>query len=307
MARLARHGRPQANRAALHRHRVRVPAARRRRGARDAHPAGAAECDRAHARAVRLAVHDARRHDDLPVRAARAVRLCELPVAADARLARHGIPEAERVFLLGVPVRRPVPVCELSARRGAGRRLVQLRAAHVARLQRRREHRHLRARHDPARHLDDRRRRQLRRHAAAHARARDVDRPPADHRLGHAHRIGREPRRGAVREPRVPAAVARPQCRHALLRRRERRAAAVVAAPVLDVRAPVGLRGRAARDGDRVGRAADLLPAAARRIRSRRGIDGRDDADRLRGVGPPHVRDRHRAARASRSSARRAC
>ena len=79
LARLARHGRPQAHRAALHRHRVRVPAARRRRGARDAHPARAAERDPADARAIRRAVHDARRHDDLPVRAARAVRFRELP------------------------------------------------------------------------------------------------------------------------------------------------------------------------------------------------------------------------------------
>ena len=40
-----------------------------------------------------------------------------------------------------------------------------------------------------------------------HARARDVDRPAADHRVGHADGIGREPRRGAaVGQPRVPAA-----------------------------------------------------------------------------------------------------
>ena len=76
--------------------------------------------------------------------------------------------------------------------------------------------------------------------------------------VGHADGIGREPRRGAVGQPRVPAAVARPQCGHAFLRRRARRPAAAVATPVLDVRAPVGLRGGAARDGDRVRRVAGL-------------------------------------------------
>ena len=72
------------------------------------------------------------------------------------------------------------------------------------------EHRRLCARHGAARHLDDSRLGELRRHAVAHARAGHVDRPLADARVGHADRVGRQPVGGAVGEPRVLPVVARP-------------------------------------------------------------------------------------------------
>ena len=53
---------------------------------------------------------------------------CNYPLAAAARLARHGVPAPERALLLGLPGRRHLPLRELPARRGARRRLVQLRA-----------------------------------------------------------------------------------------------------------------------------------------------------------------------------------
>ena len=51
--------------------------------------------------------------DDLPLRHADALRLRELPRAADDRRARHGVSAAERVRLLGVPRRGPVHVLGL--------------------------------------------------------------------------------------------------------------------------------------------------------------------------------------------------
>ena len=67
--------------------------------------------------------------------------------------------------------------------------------------------------------------------------------------LGHADRLGRQPSRRAGGQPRLLPAVAGPPVRHAFLRRRRRRPAAALAAPVLDVRPSVGLRHRAAGDG----------------------------------------------------------
>ena len=64
------------------------------------------ERDAADAGTVQPAVHHARRDDDLPVRAADAVGLLQLPLAAAARLARHGVPAPERAVVLGLPVRR---------------------------------------------------------------------------------------------------------------------------------------------------------------------------------------------------------
>ena len=46
------------------------------------------------------------------------------------------------------------------------------------------------------------------------------------------------------------------------------RQAAALAAPVLDVRPPVGVRDRAAGDGDRLRRSADVLPASAGGLRA---------------------------------------
>ena len=146
--------------------------------------------------------------------------------------------------------------------------------------------------HDLPGHLDLRRRRQLHRHLPAHARARHVGEPRADPDLGHAHGVGREHHRRARGQPGVLPAVDGSPVRHAFLRRVGRRPAAAVAAFVLDVRPPVGLCRRAAGDGDRVGRIADVLPPAAGRLRPGRALHGRDDDARLRGLGAPHVRNR---------------
>ena len=64
------------------------------------------------------------------------VRLRQLPRAADDRRPRPGLPAAERLRLLDLPVRRAAPALQLHRRRralrrglGAGGRLVRLRAA----------------------------------------------------------------------------------------------------------------------------------------------------------------------------------
>ena len=75
----------KTHRSALHRDGVRFPADGRRRGARHAAPACAAERYAADARTIQPAVHDARRDDDFPVRAAGALGIFELPVATHPR------------------------------------------------------------------------------------------------------------------------------------------------------------------------------------------------------------------------------
>ncbi len=154
------------------------------------------------------------------------------------------------------------------------------------------EHGFLFARDDLSRHLDDGRGGQFHRHAAAHARAGHVDQPPADPGLGHAHRLGREHPGGARGQPGVLPAVDGPAVRHAFLRRVAGRAAAALAAPVLDVRPSLGVRDRAAGDGDGLRRAAGVLPPPAGRLYAGRALDGRHDDPRLRRLGAPHVRDR---------------
>ena len=71
-----------------------------------------------------------------------------------------------------------------------------------------------------------------------------------------------------------------------------RRPAAAVAAPVLDVRPPLGLRHRAAGDGHGLGRPADLLPPAAGRLHAGGARHRGDHGPRLRRLGAPHVRHR---------------
>ena len=173
----------------------------------------------ADAGSLRPALHHARRDDDLPLRRARPVGLLQLPVAAAARRARHGVPAPERALLLDLPGRRPLPLRRLRRRPRARRRLVQLRPLRRQGLQSRRQHRHLRARPDPAGHLDHRRRGQLRRHLPAAARARHVGQPRADPDLGHADRLGRQPAGGAGGQPGLLPAVDGPPVRHPLLRR----------------------------------------------------------------------------------------
>ena len=114
--------------------------------------------------------------------------------------------------------------------------------------------------------------------------------------LGHADRVGRQPVRRAGGQPGLLHALDGPPLRHAFLRRRPAAASRCLAAPVLDVRPPVGLRHRAAGDGHRLRRAADLLPPPAGRLHGGRPGDRDDDGARLRRLGAPHVRDRPAAA-----------
>ena len=124
---LAGHSRPQDDRQALHHDLVPVPVPWRQRGAGHAPAARPARRDPADARAVQRAVLDARADDDLPLRAAGAVGLLDLPVPAAGRCAGHGVPAPERLLVLGFPVLRPVDLRQLSGRGRAERWLVQLR------------------------------------------------------------------------------------------------------------------------------------------------------------------------------------
>ena len=66
----------------------------------------------ADARAIRRALHHARRDDDLSLRRSDAVRFQQLSLAAAARRARHGVPAAQRVLLLGLSL---LPGCFIYA------------------------------------------------------------------------------------------------------------------------------------------------------------------------------------------------
>ncbi len=146
--------------------------------------------------------------------------------------------------------------------------------------------------HGVPRHLDHRRRGELHRDRAAHARPGHVDQSPADSHLGHAHRQRRQSHRGAGGQPRFPHAVDGPPVRHAFLRSRRRRPAAAVAASVLDLRPSLGLRHRAAGHGHGVRRPAGVLPPPAGRIFVGGPVDGRHHDPGLRRVGASHVRHR---------------
>ena len=73
-------------------------------------------------------LHDARHHHDLPVRHADVGGVLQLPDPADDRRPRRGVPAAERLQLLGLPVRRPVHLHELVPGGRPQRRVVRLRA-----------------------------------------------------------------------------------------------------------------------------------------------------------------------------------
>ncbi len=74
------------------------------------------------------AVHDARHHDDLPVRRADDGGARQLLRAADDRRARHGLPAPERALLLAA-ARRRSRVLRLDLLEPAGSGLDELRAA----------------------------------------------------------------------------------------------------------------------------------------------------------------------------------
>ena len=134
------------------------------------------------------------------VRVADSVWLLELLVAAAPRQPRHGLSTAQCPLLLGLSGGGHSPVCRISHGQRPERRLVQLRPVRGTRLQPGVEPGLLFARHDPARHLDHRRRGEFHRDRISHAGAGDVHQPGADHDLGHADCECRKPHRGAGRE-----------------------------------------------------------------------------------------------------------
>ena len=116
--------------------------------------------------------------------------------------------------------------------------------------------------------------------------------------MGHADDLLRHSLFRARREPRLFLSMDGSPVSDAFLRSGRTRATAAVAAPVLDLRASMGLCRRAARHGNRLGRAADLLPPSARRVHDRRAGDGRHHGDGFRRVAASHVRNRHPLSRA---------
>ncbi len=99
-------------------------------------------------------------------------RVLQLPDPAADRGARRGVPAAERLQLLGVPVRRPVHQLLVDPRRRPGRRVVRLRAAHHHAVQPRPQHRLLGAGHPDPRRQFAGRGVQLHHHDHQHAGAR---------------------------------------------------------------------------------------------------------------------------------------
>ena len=79
---------------------------RRRRGAAHPPPARPPGQQAALGRPVQPGLHDARRHHGLPRRHADGGRVRELPPAAADRRPRRGVPPAQRLQLLVLPVRR---------------------------------------------------------------------------------------------------------------------------------------------------------------------------------------------------------
>ena len=80
-----------------------------------ARAAQTARCSRADA--VQPGVHDARHHDGLPRRHADGRGVRQLPHAVADRRPRRRLPAAQRVQLLGLPLRRPLPQLVVAPRR----------------------------------------------------------------------------------------------------------------------------------------------------------------------------------------------
>ena len=127
--RLAVERRSQGHWPALYRHRAGVPRAGRR--ARDCDAAAARQAQqRSHQRrALQRDFHDAWDDDDVPVRRAGDAGNADLFDAADGRHAGHGVPAADRFFLLHVPRRRLPFMGRVRAQYRARHRLVRLPAA----------------------------------------------------------------------------------------------------------------------------------------------------------------------------------
>ena len=105
------------------------------------------------------ALHHARHDHGVPGRHPDRVRLRQLPRAAHDRRARPRLSAAQRLRVLGLPLRRAAAPLQLHRRRralrrglGPRRRLVRLRAAHEPRLHAGQCHRLLEPRHPRHRH-----------------------------------------------------------------------------------------------------------------------------------------------------------
>ncbi len=252
------------------------------------------------------ALHDARHGHDVPLRRAGGRSDGRAAAAEHAGRARSAVSAAFRVCVLGLRDRRPRVLRQHLLRSRAARRLVHVSAAHdravFAGLQRG----FLAARHRLHRDLGDRRRDRDHRRRAAHARARHDARSHADLRVGDARLRGDDRVRVSRRDPRDDAARARARVPLAFLYRGARRRSAAVAAPLLVLRPSRGLHHLPARRGHGVDDRADDGAAAARRLPAGRARADRHRLPELRAVGASHVRDRHPAALARRSSRRRA-
>ena len=226
---------------------------------------------RADTRSLRPDVHHARHHDDLLVRLADPVGLRQLPDPADDRRARHGVPAAERVHLLELPAfglfLYASPLLGQAPHAGWFAYVPYTLTRVLARLQ----HGLLRAGADLPDDLDDRRRHQLPHHDPAAARAGHGDQPHAAVLLQHADHLGRHRllAAGADRRAACSSSSIASWGTHFFDVARGGSAAAV-AAPVLVLRPPVGLRHLPARHRHDLDDAAGVRAPPDRRLHLRR-------------------------------------
>ena len=300
---LADDDRPQADRDPLHRHEPRL--LRHRGAARTADPAPARRPGSGlhHRRQVQRALHRARHGDGLPRRGADPRRLRQLPRAADDRRARHGVPEAERALVLVLPRGRARALRELLREgRRLERRLDCLPAAVGNRVQPRQRRRPLDPVAAPALAVVTCRRDQLRGDDPQHAHARDDVHAHAAVHLGNLHVRGAADPHPADAVRRADAAALRPPARHALLRPRRGRQRAPLAARLLVLRTPRGLRDDPARVRDRVRGDPRLRAQADLRLCRDRVLHARHRVRRDARLGAPHVHGRLRAPASTASS-----
>ncbi len=269
-ARLGDDDRPQADRPSLLLDDARALRGRRRRGAAHPHAARPAEPARRRPGHLRRAFHPARGDDDLLLHHPDddgSVR--QLPAPADDRRAGHGVPAAERAELLGLPRVGDLRLHEPLPRPGAERRLVRLRAAREREVRPRARDRLLLPRDHLQRDRVEPHGRELHRDDPQDAGARDVLQPDAALLLRLPRSVVRAPVRAALADGGRDLPLPRPQRRDALLRRRERRVGAAVAAPVLDLRPPRGLHPHRPRVRDRDRDHPGLHAAAGGRVPAR--------------------------------------
>ena len=290
-ARLGDDDRPQADRASLLLDDARVLRGRRFRGADHAHAVGPAEPARRRPGHLRRAFHDARGDDDLLLHHPdddRSVR--QLPAPADDRRTGHGVPAPQRAELLDLPRVGDLRLLEPSHRPGAECRLVRLRAPREREVRPRACGRLLLPRAHLQRNRVEPHRRELHRDDPQVAGARDVLQPYAALLLRLPRGVVRAPLRAAVADGGRDLPLPRPQRRHPLLRRREGRVGAALAAPVLDLRPPRGLHPHRPGVRDRDRDHPRVHAAAGRRVPARGGRGAARRLHRLRRLGAPHVR-----------------